>query len=97
MSAGAEMALSRTISASQTHHLCESSGGHDVSGMHKSVEMPRRLLDLLPHVIVDFHVENIGDQVERILVVLDFRVEAGQVEAIGEIVFVDFTEVFIAT
>ena len=64
--------------------------------MHHTVKMPRTLLDLLAHIVVDFHVEDISYQVERILVVLDLRVKAGQVEAVGEVVFVDFAEVFVA-
>ena len=64
--------------------------------MNESVKMTRTLLNLLAHIIVDFHVEDIGHEVKRVLVVLDLRVEAGKVEAVGEVVFVDFAEVFVA-
>ena len=45
--------------------------------------MSGRLLYLFAHIIVDFHVEDIRDEVEGILVVLHFGVEAGEVEAVG--------------
>jgi hypothetical protein len=64
--------------------------------MHHTVQVPGILLDLFTHIVVDFHVEDVSYQVERILVVLDLRVKAGQVEAVGEVVFVDFAEVFVA-
>lgn len=64
--------------------------------MHKTVEMSGTLLDLLAHVIVDLHVKDIGHEIERILVVLDFRVKASQVEAVGQVVFVDFAVILIA-
>ena len=63
--------------------------------MHHTVKMPRTLLDLLAHVIVDFHVEDIGHDVERILVVFDLRIKAGQVEAVGKVFFVDFAKIFV--
>jgi hypothetical protein len=64
--------------------------------VHQSVEVASALLDLLPHVVVDFHVEDISHEIEGILVVLHFCVQSSQVEAICEIVLVDFAEVFIA-
>jgi predicted metal-dependent TIM-barrel fold hydrolase len=64
--------------------------------MYKTVEMSGALLNLLAHVIIDLHVKDIGHEIERILVVLDFSVKASQVEAVGEVVFVDFAIVFIA-
>lgn len=65
--------------------------------MHKTVEMPRTLLNLLAHIVVDFHVEDIRHEIQCILVVLHLRVEPSQVEPIREIVFVDLAEVLIAT
>ena len=59
--------------------------------------MSGALLYLLTHLIVDLHVKDIGNEVERILVVLNFGIETGQVETISEIVLIDFTEVFIST
>lgn len=57
--------------------------------------MPRRLLDRLPHVVITIEVENISHQVEGILVVLDVRVEAGEVEPVGKVVFVYLTEILV--
>jgi hypothetical protein len=59
--------------------------------------MPRRLFYLLPHIIVAVEIENIGYKVERVLVVLYFRVETCEVEAIGEVLFVDFAEVLVSS
>lgn len=64
--------------------------------MHKTVEVSGALLNLLTHVIVDLHVKNVGHKIERILIVLNFRVKASQVEAIGQIVFINFAVVLIA-
>jgi hypothetical protein len=64
--------------------------------MHQPVKVACALLDLLPHVVVDFHVEDVGHQIEGILVVLHFCVQSSQVEAICEVVLIDFAEVFIA-
>jgi hypothetical protein len=64
--------------------------------MHQAVKVACALLDLLPHVVVDFHVKDIGHQIECILVILHFCVQSSQVEAIREVILVDFAEVFIA-
>lgn len=79
-----------------TNHLGESSRSHHVASMHKSVEMPSTLLYLLSHVVVHLHIEDIGDQVERILIVLHLSIQSSQIESIREVVFVDFAEVLIA-
>ena len=50
--------------------------------MYEAVEMSCALLNLLAHIVVDFHVENIGYEIKRILVVLYFRIKASEVEAI---------------
>lgn len=80
----------------KTHHLCETSSRHDVTCMHESVEVSGTLLNLLTHVVVDLHVKDIGHQIKRVLVVLNFRVEASEVETIGQVVFVDLAIVLIA-
>jgi hypothetical protein len=64
--------------------------------MHKTIEMSSALLDLLTHVIVDLHVKDIGHEIERILIVLNFRVKASQVETVGQVVFVNFAVVLIS-
>jgi hypothetical protein len=59
--------------------------------------MPRRLLNLFPHLIVAVKVEDVGYEVEGILVVLDFGVQARKVEAVGQVFFVDLAEVLISS
>lgn len=80
----------------EAHHFCQSSSCYHIPRVHQSIKVASALLDLLPHVVVDFHVEDIGHEVECILVVLHFCVQSSQVEAICEVVLVDFAEVFIA-
>jgi len=58
--------------------------------------MACRLLNLLPDIVVAVKVEDIGDHVQRILVVLDFGLQAGQVEAVRQVLLVDFAEVLMA-
>lgn len=58
--------------------------------------MPRTLLNRLPHLIVAVKIENIGDEIESVLVVLDLGVETCEVEAVGQVVLVDLAEVLIA-
>lgn len=65
--------------------------------MDKAVKMAGRLLDGLAHVIVAVEVEDVGDQVERILVVLDFCVQARKVEPICEVLLVDLAEVLVTS
>ena len=57
--------------------------------------MPRGFFNLLSHIVVAVEVEDIRHQVEGILVVLNVSVEAREVEAIGEVVFIDFAKVFV--
>jgi hypothetical protein len=64
--------------------------------MNQSIKMPRRFFDGLAHVVLAVQVEDIGDQVERVLVVMDFGVEASEVEAVRDVFFVDFAEVLVA-
>lgn len=64
--------------------------------MHKSIQMPGRLFNRLAHLILAVEVKHIRHQVQRILVVLYFGVEASQVEAVHKVLFVDFAKVFIA-
>ena len=58
--------------------------------------MPRRLLDLFPHIIVAVEIENVRYQIEGILVVLHFGVQAGKVEAVGKILFVNLAKIFVS-
>lgn len=58
--------------------------------------MPRRLLYLLAHLIFAVKVEDVGNEVERILIVLHFGVQAREVETIGQVFLVDFAKVLVA-
>lgn len=63
--------------------------------MHQAIQMPRRFFDRLPHVVIAIEVEHISHQVEGILVVLDVRVKAREVEAVGKVVFIYLAEVLV--
>lgn len=58
--------------------------------------MSGALLDGLSHLIVAVEVEDIGDEVQRILIVLYLCVEACKVEAVRQVVLIDLTEVLVA-
>lgn len=59
--------------------------------------MPRRLLNLFAHIIVAVKVEDVGYEVQGILVVLDFGVQAREVEAVGEVFFVNLAKVLVSS
>jgi hypothetical protein len=59
--------------------------------------MPCRLLDLFPHIIVAVEVEHVRYEIECILIVLNFGIQAREVEAIGEVFFVNLAEVFVSS
>lgn len=59
--------------------------------------MTSRLLNSLSHLVVAVEVEYIRDEIQGILVVLNLSVEAGEVEPVSEIIFIDLTEIFVAT
>ncbi len=65
--------------------------------MDEPIQVSCRFLDLFSHLIVAVEVEDICHQLECILIVLHLGVEAGQIESIGKIVFVNLAEVFVAT
>lgn len=65
--------------------------------MYQAVQMTGRFFDLFSHVFVTVEVKHIRDQVQSVLIVLYFGVEIGQVEAIGQIFFIDVAEVLIAS
>lgn len=58
--------------------------------------MAGRLLNLLAHLIVAVKVEDVGDEIEGILVVLDLGVESREVEAVGQVLLVDLAKVLVA-
>jgi hypothetical protein len=57
--------------------------------------MSCRLLNLFAHIVVAVEVEHVGYEIECILVVLNFGVQTCEVEAIGEVFFVNLAEVFV--
>ena len=80
-----------------TYHLRQPPSSDDVSGMHKTVQVPCTLLNLLAHIVVHVHIEDVRDDIQGILIVLYFGIQTRQVEAICEVVFVDFAEVFVSS
>jgi len=58
--------------------------------------MTSGFLNLLAHVVIAIKVEDVGDKVESILIVLDIGIEAGEIEAIGQVVFVNLAEILVA-
>lgn len=79
-----------------TYHFCESPGSHHITGMDKTIEMSCGFFDGFTHLIVAVEVKDIGDKIERILVILHFCIQAGEVETVCKVVFIDLAEVFIA-
>lgn len=79
------------------YHLCKTSCCDYVSSMNEAIQVPSTSLDLVPHVVVDFHVKDICDEVECILVVLDFRVESSQIEPISKVVLIHIAEVLVSS
>jgi hypothetical protein len=65
--------------------------------MDKAIEMTGRLFDLLPQIIIGVEVEDIGHEIERILIVRDLGVQASQVEAIRQVILVDLAEILISS
>lgn len=55
------------------------------------------LLDVLPHFIVTFQVEDVSDQFKRVLVVIKVGIKSCQIEAVGEVIFIDLAKVFVAS
>lgn len=80
----------------EPYHFGKAARGDDVASVNEAVQMSCGFLNRLAHLVVAVEIKDIGDEVQRILVVLDFRVQAGEVEAIGQVFLVDFAEVFVA-
>ena len=78
-------------------HFGQAACGDDIPGVDQTVEMASRFLDLFTHVIFTVEVEDIGDKVESMLIVVYFRVKACQVEAIGEVFFVYLAEILVSS
>lgn len=59
--------------------------------------MPRRFLNELPHFIVTIQVEYVSDQFKRVLVVIEIGIQSCQIEAVREVIFIDFAKVLVAS
>lgn len=64
--------------------------------MDQPVEMTGRFLNLFTQIIIGIKVKHIRHEVESILVIGNFGVQASEVEPIRQVVLVDFTEVLIS-
>ena len=78
------------------YHLGQTPRRNDIAGMDQTIKMSCALLDLIAHVVIDFHVKDICHELERILIVLNFRVQPGEIETVGEVILVNLAEIFIA-
>ena len=58
--------------------------------------MPRRLFNLFSHVVLTLKIELVSDQVQRVLIILHFRLQASQVEAVRQVFLINLTKVFMA-
>lgn len=54
-------------------------------------------LDLLSHLIIAVDVKDIRNKIESVLIVLNFGVEAREVETVGQILFINLTKVLVPT
>jgi hypothetical protein len=50
--------------------------------MNETVEVAGRLFDRFTHIIFAVEVEDVGDEVESILIVLNLSIEAGKIETV---------------
>ena len=96
ISPAGKVSLYTSVYGALSYHFCKTSCCSNIPCVNQTVEMPGRFFDLLPHVIVTVEVEDIGDKVESVLVVLNISVESRQIEAVCEVVFVNLTVVFVA-
>jgi hypothetical protein len=63
--------------------------------MNQAIEVTGGLFDLLAQIIVGVKIENVRHKVKGVLVVGNLGVQPGEVKPIGQVVLVDFAEVFI--
>ena len=65
--------------------------------MDQPIQMSCRLLNRLPHIIFAIQVEYIRDEVQSMLIVVDFGLKPSEVETVSQIFFVYLAEVFISS
>lgn len=80
----------------KTNHFRKTSSSDDVAGVDETVQVPGGFFYRLPHLVVAVEIKDVRDEVKSILVVLNFRVEAGKVEAIRQVVLVDLAKILVA-
>ena len=82
---------------SPAYHLRQTSSSDYVASMNETIKVARRLLNGLSHVILAIKVEDICDQIQCMLVIVHFGLQASQIESVREIFFIDLAEVFVAS
>lgn len=65
--------------------------------MYKTIKVSGRLLNSLSHLIIAVQIKHIRNQIECILIVLNFRIQARKIEAISQVLFIDLAEVFVSS
>jgi len=63
------------MSVSLSHHLGKAPSRNDIAGMYEPVQVTGGFLYCFSHIIVAVKVEDVGNEIEGILIVLDFRAE----------------------
>lgn len=65
--------------------------------MYQAIQVSSRLLYCLSHLIITVQIEYIRDEVQGILIVLNFGIQASKIESISQVVFVDFAKVLVTS
>lgn len=65
--------------------------------MDQPIQMSCRFLNRLSHIIFAIQVEYIRDEVQSMLIVVDFGLKPSEVETVGQIFFIYLAKVFISS
>ena len=65
-----------------TNHLRQTPSGDNVTRVDQSIEMTGRLLNRFAHVVFTVEVEDVCDEVESVLIILNFGVQASEIETV---------------
>jgi len=57
-----------------TDHFCKTSCCYNVASVHQTIEVSGRLFYGFAHLIIAVKIEDIGDKIKGILIILDFGV-----------------------
>lgn len=63
--------------------------------MDQAIEVTGGLLNSLSHLIIAVQVEDVGDEVESILIILYLRIKTCEIESVGEIVLINLAEILV--